>query len=127
VKHPITECDGVAVLVVYRCEECGRVWATDPPDPNDRDRFPPGLDLDPRHDPIAILDLSTRAYNCLTVHGGIRTIGELTTSNAQDLLKIKNLGRVTLRELVDRLRERGLALRRVPGDEWIYRVCGVHL
>jgi len=65
----------------------------------------PDLDL-----PIEDLDLSERPRNCLK-RAQINTIGELVQRTADDLLAITNFGQKSLDEVLQRLDERGLALR----------------
>lgn len=60
--------------------------------------------------PIADLDLSVRAYHCLHRNAGILTVGDLVHRTEQDLLRLKNLGRKTLKEIRLSLADRGLAL-----------------
>ena len=55
------------------------------------------------------LDLSVRAANCLESEN-IRTIGELCRLKESDLVKLRNFGRVTLKEIEKKLGERGLRL-----------------
>ncbi len=55
------------------------------------------------------LDLSVRAANCLESEN-IRTIGELCRLKESDLVKLRNFGRVTLKEIEKKLAERGLRL-----------------
>ncbi len=64
--------------------------------------------------PIEELDLSVRAYNCLK-RAGINTIGELVQRNEEDMMKVRNLGRKSLEEVVQKLAGLGLSLR--PSDE----------
>lgn len=56
------------------------------------------------------LELSVRAFYCLK-NSGIRTLGELIQMRETDLLKMKNFGRKSLREIKEILSEKGLALR----------------
>ena len=65
----------------------------------------PDLDL-----PIEDLDLSERPRNCLK-RGQINTIGELLLKSTDDLLNITNFGQKSLDEILEKLDERGLALR----------------
>lgn len=51
---------------------------------------------------IKELELSIRSENCL-LRGGIHTIGELVARSKEDLLKIRNLGKISLREIEDKL------------------------
>lgn len=59
--------------------------------------------------PVTELDLSVRAMNCLESEG-IKTIGELVRQKEDDLVRLRNFGRVTLREIEKKLEERGLRL-----------------
>ena len=60
--------------------------------------------------PIHELELSIRSENCL-LRGGITTIGDLLNSSRDDLLKIRNLGKISLREIEDRLDALGYELK----------------
>ena len=59
---------------------------------------------------IEELGLTERARNCLK-RGGINTVAELINCTASDLLSITNFGQTSLKDVTDRLDERGLALR----------------
>jgi len=59
--------------------------------------------------PVSELDLSVRAANCLEAET-IGTIGELCRLSQDDLVKLRNFGRVTLKEIEKKLSERGLRL-----------------
>lgn len=63
--------------------------------------------------PIEELDLSIRAYNCLR-RANIRTIKELVNKTQYDLLKIRNMGKKSLKEIVIKLDSLGLE---PAGDE----------
>ncbi|HEY9556034.1 MAG TPA: DNA-directed RNA polymerase subunit alpha [Acidimicrobiales bacterium] len=65
----------------------------------------PDLDL-----PIEDLDLSERPRNCLK-RAQVNSIGELLLKTDDDLLAITNFGQKSLDEVIDKLNERGLALR----------------
>lgn len=65
----------------------------------------PDLDL-----PIEDLDLSERPRNCLK-RAQVNTIGELLLKSVDDLLNITNFGQKSLDEIIQKLDERGLALR----------------
>ena len=56
------------------------------------------------------LELSIRSENCL-MRGGIRTVAELVRNTREDLLKIRNLGKVSLVEIIDKLQSAGLNLK----------------
>ena len=60
--------------------------------------------------PIHELELSIRSENCL-LRGGIKTIGDLLNSSRDDLLKIRNLGKISLKEIEDRLDMLGYELK----------------
>ncbi|MGN0435834.1 MAG: DNA-directed RNA polymerase subunit alpha [Wujia sp.] len=60
------------------------------------------------------LELSVRSYNCLK-RAGINTVEELTNKTSEDMMKVRNLGRKSLEEVLAKLKELGLSLR--SGDE----------
>lgn len=60
------------------------------------------------------LDLSVRSSNCLH-RAGINTVQELITRTEEDMMKVRNLGRKSLEEVINKLAEMGLALK--SGDE----------
>lgn len=60
---------------------------------------------------IEDLDLSVRSYNCLK-RAGINTVRELTQQSEEDMMKVRNLGRKSLKEVKDKLNELSLSLRR---------------
>ena len=55
------------------------------------------------------LELSIRSENCL-LRGGIHTIGDLVSRSKDDLLKIRNLGKISLREIEEKMEKYGLKL-----------------
>ena len=55
------------------------------------------------------LELSVRSYNCLK-RAGINTVEELTNKTAEDMMKVRNLGRKSLEEVLGKLKELGLSL-----------------
>lgn len=55
------------------------------------------------------LELSVRSYNCLK-RAGINTVEELTNRTAEDMMKVRNLGRKSLEEVLGKLKELGLEL-----------------
>jgi len=59
---------------------------------------------------IEELDLGVRSYNCLK-REGIQTVGDLINKTESELLNIPNFGRKSIEEVVEKLEERGLALR----------------
>ena len=56
------------------------------------------------------LDLSVRSYNCLK-RANIHTVADLTRRTEDDMLKVRNLGRKSLEEVVKKLEELGLSLK----------------
>lgn len=56
------------------------------------------------------LSLSIRSYNCLK-RAGIHTVDDLTKKSEEDMLKVRNLGRKSLEEIILKLQEMGLGLR----------------
>ncbi|CAM3498300.1 DNA-directed RNA polymerase subunit alpha [Hydrogenibacillus schlegelii] len=61
--------------------------------------------------PIEELDLSVRSYNCLK-RAGINTIGELTEKTEEDMMKVRNLGKKSLEEVIQKLASFGLSLKK---------------
>lgn len=64
--------------------------------------------------PIEELDLSVRSYNCLK-RAGINTIYELTQKTAEDMMKVRNLGKKSLQEVESKLAAFNLSLKQ-PDD-----------
>lgn len=52
--------------------------------------------------PVRDLELSVRSENCL-LRGGVHLIGELVSRTRDDLLKIRNLGKISLKEIEEKL------------------------
>jgi len=63
---------------------------------------------------IEELDLSVRSYNCLK-RAGINTVDDLASKTEEDMMKVRNLGRKSLEEVLNRLSDFGLTLK--PSDE----------
>ena len=59
---------------------------------------------------IEDLDFSVRAYNCLK-RAGIHTLQDLVNKSEGDMMKIRNLGKKSLKEVLDKIKELGLDLR----------------
>ena len=55
------------------------------------------------------LELSVRSYNCLK-RAGINTVEELCSKTQEDMMKVRNLGRKSLEEVLAKLKELGLSL-----------------
>lgn len=60
---------------------------------------------------IEELDLSVRSYNCLK-RAGINTVEDLTNKSEEDMMKVRNLGRKSLEEVINKLNGLGLYLKR---------------
>ena len=56
------------------------------------------------------MDLSVRSYNCLK-RAGINTVEDLIKKSEEDMLKVKNLGRKSLDEVIHKLESLGLGLK----------------
>jgi DNA-directed RNA polymerase subunit alpha len=63
---------------------------------------------------IEELDLSVRSYNCLK-RAGINSVEDLANKTEEDMIKVRNLGRKSLEEVLNKMAELGLALK--PSDE----------
>ncbi len=59
---------------------------------------------------IEELDLSVRSYNCLK-RAGINTVEELTEKTDDDMMKVRNLGKKSLEEVIQKLEELGFSLK----------------
>ncbi len=59
---------------------------------------------------IEELDLSVRSFNCLK-RAGINTVEDLTTKSGDDMMKVRNLGKKSLDEVINKLQSFGLDLR----------------
>ena len=81
------------------------------------------------------LELSVRSYNCLK-RAGINTVEELTNRTPEDMMKVRNLGRKSLEEVLAKLKELGLQLNqgeeqaetvRPKGMEYVGSQTGMNL
>ena len=59
---------------------------------------------------IEELDLSVRSYNCLK-RAGIQTVLELTEKTEEEMMKVKNLGKKSLKEIKEKLAAYGLSFK----------------
>ena len=59
---------------------------------------------------IEELDLSVRSYNCLK-RANIQTVQELTAKTEDDMMKVKNLGKKSLKEIKEKLKSCGLSFK----------------
>ena len=60
--------------------------------------------------PIEEIEFSVRAYNCLK-RVGIHTVQDLVDRRESDVTKIRNLGKKSLKEVLDKVKEMGLSFR----------------
>ena len=64
---------------------------------------------------IEELDLSVRSYNCLK-RAGINTVEDLTNKTEDEMMKVRNLGRKSLEEVLQKLQALGLQLSEVASE-----------
>ena len=57
------------------------------------------------------LDLSVRSFNCLK-RAGINTVEDLINKSEMDMMKVRNLGRKSLEEVIAKLASFGFALKK---------------
>jgi len=77
-----------------------------------------GMMIEKKEDPkqkaletaIEDLDFSVRAYNCLK-RAGIHTLQDLVNKSDSEVMKIRNLGKKSLKEVLDKVKELNLTLR----------------
>ena len=60
---------------------------------------------------IEELDLSVRSYNCLK-RAGINNVEDLAAKSEEDMMKVRNLGRKSLEEVINKLNGLGLCLKK---------------
>ena len=60
---------------------------------------------------IEELDLSVRSFNCLK-RAGINTVEDLINKTEEDMMRVRNLGRKSLEEVVEKLESLGYKLRK---------------
>lgn len=59
---------------------------------------------------IEDLDLSVRSYNCLK-RAGIQTVDELTQKSEEEMMRVRNLGKKSLKEVKEKLIEMGMGFK----------------
>ncbi|MBQ9926258.1 MAG: DNA-directed RNA polymerase subunit alpha [Clostridia bacterium] len=64
---------------------------------------------------IEELDLSVRSFNCLK-RAGINTVADLVNTTEEDMMKVRNLGRKSYEEVVNKLADMGLNLAKVENQ-----------
>ncbi|MBQ7140806.1 MAG: DNA-directed RNA polymerase subunit alpha [Bacilli bacterium] len=60
--------------------------------------------------PIEDLDFSVRAYNCLK-RASLLTVQDITNKSENEMMKIRNLGKKSLKEVIDKIKDMGLKFR----------------
>lgn len=60
--------------------------------------------------PIEELDFSVRAFNCLK-RANVNNLGDLVEKSEYEMMKIRNLGKKSLKEVIDRVKDMGLKFR----------------
>lgn len=60
---------------------------------------------------IEDLDLSVRSFNCLK-RAGINTVEDLINKSEEDMMKVRNLGRKSLEEVIQKLNSLGFSLQK---------------
>ncbi len=61
---------------------------------------------------IEELDMSVRSFNCLK-RAGIDTVEDLTNRTEEDMIKVRNLGKKSLEEVIQKLQSLGLSLKKM--------------
>ena len=65
---------------------------------------------------IENMDLSVRSYNCLK-RAGIDTLQQLAKLSYEDLIQVRNLGRKSVDEIIEKLKEYGYEIQK-NGEVW---------
>ena len=60
---------------------------------------------------IEELDMSVRSFNCLK-RAGIDTVEDLINKTEEDMIKVRNLGKKSLEEVIQKLQSLGLSLKK---------------
>jgi DNA-directed RNA polymerase subunit alpha len=60
--------------------------------------------------PIEELELSVRAYNCLR-RASINNVQDLVNKTENEMRKIRNLGKISLEEVINKVKELGLTFK----------------
>ena len=107
IKNAGQNCKCVGCWKVY-CNECEAIkaFAMIEKEDNEKEKV---LEMS-----IDELELSVRSYNCLK-RAGINTVEELCNKTSDDMMKVRNLGRKSLEEVLAKLKELGLQLQ--PAEE----------
>ena len=65
---------------------------------------------------IEELDLSVRSFNCLK-RAGINTVADLVNTTEEDMMKVRNLGRKSLEEVIKKMADLNLLLSKGDGSQ----------
>jgi len=60
--------------------------------------------------PIEELEFSVRSYNCLK-RAGINVVADIVSKTEQDMIKVRNLGKKSLDEVIGKIKDLGLEFR----------------
>ena len=60
--------------------------------------------------PIEDLEFSVRSYNCLK-RAGIHTVGDIVSKTEHDMMKVRNLGKKSLEEVINKVKSLGLQFK----------------
>ena len=60
---------------------------------------------------IEELDMSVRSFNCLK-RAGIDTVRDLVNKTEEDMIRVRNLGKKSLEEVIQKLQSLGLSLKK---------------
>lgn len=60
--------------------------------------------------PVEKLNLSIRSYNCIK-RAGIDTVADVISRSEEEMISVRNLGRASLNEIIEKLSDLGLSLR----------------
>ncbi len=61
--------------------------------------------------PIEDLDFTVRTYNCLK-HSGINTLTDITAKSEEEMMHVRNLGRRSRGEIIEKIGQLGFSLRK---------------
>ena len=62
--------------------------------------------------PIEELEFSVRSYNCLK-RAGIHTVGDIVSKTEHDMMKVRNLGKKSLEEVINKVKSLGLQFKTI--------------
>jgi DNA-directed RNA polymerase alpha subunit len=113
-RIPITNVNAIYLIESNTIEEVNLIDEA-PKKVDKKNRFDSLLSIE-----VEELDISVRAYNCLK-RAGINNVRDLICNSQMDLFKNRNLGIISLEEIVDKVKSLGLALRpeNMSSEDWI--------